>query len=778
MRAALLIAATAVNLSAASALASQQLSGEITNPGRSCGITLDSGPLSEAQRECAGEFLSSIEAIRAGDADRDGRDAMASGDPRLVHYSESWGPSGTPGVTCRIPPSDQMIRVSRTHIDVVFGAADLDLRAMELDYAAEFNRAVVGHPDYPFRDICRTSEAEFGYEGPENYELARTPWLNHRSEGRVTDLNSAVRTGSYARMSAELEAGADPNSADIWGFTPLMWAAFADDTAAIELLLRYGADAEHIAPGMPTPLMLATRNNSLPAVRILVGAGADPDATPFQGVWNTFGSERFISGRSARNIALRYAYADIAEYFAQSVHLFDGAAFANALRSENSVLVRLFIERHEADIRASDGLLNFVALAAASGHAEALRELLRWGGTEAAHSDFEQQIWSLAADRAPDDVLLTLVIRGEPLNFATRNERMVFRAAIANGVSQGVPEFLGLLSERRETVRREMIAGNLRPLRELLADGATLDERMSRTLLMMATERRHLDTVRWLLANGASPVAIADFDLNSARTSGLVDARENTRFRGRMTPLELAIFAQDAELLSALGDGQPEGVLSEFDPYWSDGPINEVIRGYRNHRDLDLIMRAIDLAGWPEARSTDADRLLSTVCAQIPYEEQGLVVRLLLDRGVRPPTSEDSPYPNGPTPNVSLAADGCIGSSSEAAILLLEAGVDPNQTTWGLNSYLVEALTAFREGYDRYSVIASLLRHGADPNNADYDRLPLDIAISRSERDEGFLPIVALLRSYGARTEEELIEAGELEAIVPPPYPFPIRTEQ
>lgn len=137
-----------------------------------------------------------------------------------------------------------------------------------------------------------------GKTGPSLYHLTTTGRLygRHLRPGE-TALNAAAQgLGRFFRrhvleiMAALLDAGADPNLADMYGNTPLIrasGAAVVGHAEAVPLLLAAGADPNGM-PGEQTPLYAAAFGKPA-TVEVLLAAGADPCASTKAAYWKASG---------------------------------------------------------------------------------------------------------------------------------------------------------------------------------------------------------------------------------------------------------------------------------------------------------------------------------------------------------------------------------------------------------------------------------------------------------------------------------------------------------
>ncbi len=91
-------------------------------------------------------------------------------------------------------------------------------------------------------------------------------------------LMGAARTGNIEQVQELLGKGADVNSRNEWGLTPLMAAAQGDHIEAGKLLLEKGADINSKQKDGWTTLMVASSKGHGDFVNLLLGKGVDVNA--------------------------------------------------------------------------------------------------------------------------------------------------------------------------------------------------------------------------------------------------------------------------------------------------------------------------------------------------------------------------------------------------------------------------------------------------------------------------------------------------------------------
>ena len=99
--------------------------------------------------------------------------------------------------------------------------------------------------------------------------------LNSLDFRGVTPVIAAIKAGSYLAMSALIQAGADLEAKTEFGMTALIWAADNDNKKAVSTLIKAGADLNSADRHGWTALHHAAWNGDMPMMRELIRAGAD-----------------------------------------------------------------------------------------------------------------------------------------------------------------------------------------------------------------------------------------------------------------------------------------------------------------------------------------------------------------------------------------------------------------------------------------------------------------------------------------------------------------------
>lgn len=425
------------------------------------------------------------------------------------------------------------------------------------------------------------------------------------------DVIGAVKAGDAAALRTLLEAGADPDAAELDGSTALLRASHRDDLESVRLLVDAGADASAANDLGASPLWAAGQNGSATVVRTLIEAGADPDG-------------ELLSGETPVMVAARAGSADVVAQLAAA-----GA---------------------DLDRQGSRGQTALM-WAAAQGHPDVVEALLEGGADLSVRSDVWTQVMAVPPHSRPEynreiphggNTALLFAVRAGDLP----SVRILVSAGAdvddadawgvsattlaAHGGHVGLAEFLldrgadpNAAQAGFAPLHEAVMRNDLRMATALLAHGADPNQRLltwtptrraSRDLhyppplvgaspFWLAARFARTDLMRLLADHGADPHFVHEVDY-------IVDGRMQWRTDRTTT------------LMAAAGMGG--GRVRPWVPYTDDGtPESRTLDAVTLAVELGVDVNAVDAAG----------RTVLDEAEALQYET---VVRYLLEQGARP----------------------------------------------------------------------------------------------------------------------------------------------
>ena len=351
-------------------------------------------------------------------------------------------------------------------------------------------------------------------------QLMRDPGPKVRDARGNSPLMYAAALGSLESMRLLLDAGADPNAANDFAATPLMWCA--GDTAKLRLLLSKGANVNVRSSLGRTPLLIAaTIDGSTEVARLLIDKGADVNAR------DKGGSSVLAQAAGSNNIEVaRLLIARKAE-----VNTVDQGGYTHLINAagngdRSATIVKLLLE-HGAKVNVKSGeavevvkngpigigYVTPLMAAAAQSNAETVEALLKAGADVNARDVRKASplVFAVANDHANPKVVQLLLAHGAAREPALEWVRRYNDPAI-------LPLF-GLSPSKMEAAKPG--AGSRRTPREAITKALAVSQRAAANFLATGgCVSCHADHLNGMVVAAARPLGIqADYDLEARQSN-------------------------------------------------------------------------------------------------------------------------------------------------------------------------------------------------------------------------------------------------------------------
>lgn len=717
----------------------------------------------EEELLCIGEpYAEAIKRLQTKDPVADAKATLASGQASFIQIVGGWTGPSQPGIVCLIQPPEDLILQTAFYSDVIGGHGDIVWREVFGWYAEQYNRAMVGHPEFPYSDLCQSDDTNMAYGGSQRF-LPFSEWRADNIPSRPPrSLVEAARLGRYPDLQQFLQNGGDPNAADLWDMVPLSWAALRGDFRAAEALLAAGADPNLPESNRPTPLNLALIGGDTDTVALLLNSGARPDKKS-NGLRRS-GAEDVSSGRGTPiAVATELGRVDlmkqVLEWDGNPDRL--GAAAMIAVTQDSPEQLSLLLDygadpdAHRTEYSQQYEKLSLVQVAAARKSAPMLRMLVPRVGNGEPRSTREKQAWN-AALKSSDEILLRLVSAGFSLHRLSQPEFDRLMQAIAKANLEDVDGLIRRSHEIDAKLYAAIQSGDLAETRRLIEGGSGLLTGHGESELIAAIFARQGAIVDWLLSAGADPDILShpmdlDNNVQLRRPSIYVETllKNDPETNGSM----LAFDIGDSGIIRSVMQASAGGYTNTRRGRYS--PLNNALFGFRRLGNAEAIELALQFGGYPEKSGPESDQFLRELCFWT-LRSGTHVLASYLDQGYRPrQIGEPETVPK--FPGDSLAFNECLNGGYAAAKLLLDHGADPNQPDSIGQVPIAEAISRLNWEDNDTMLLSLLLDAGADPNARMTESMSLIAYCKarlnsklRDERKQLFRDAIELLERFGA----------------------------
>jgi ankyrin repeat protein len=498
----------------------------------------------------------------------------------------------------------------------------------------------------------------------------------------------SARTGDAAQVRELLAHGADPNTVDKNGRTPLMEAAFGGYTDTVRVLLDYGAHVDAVDLVGWTPLFWAAFSRRTDTVRVLTAKGADVNFRD-----NQQRTPLFWAASSGYTDTVRVLLAKGASVNATDSHGWTPLMTAADLGHIDTVRA-LLEKRADVHVRGRDG--STAQSLAEKYKFEDIVALLQnprgvkpKGATIAANSKppvASSTTSETAAQRQPEGkksagepAIAPTVKTGPPSKSELLNQKLLQAAE-----SGDTAEVLSLIREGAGVNAGGPTYGNTalidaaargysETVRALLEKGAEVDghDNAGRTALMEAAFGGYTDTARLLLEKGAnvnamddegwSPLFFAAFSRRSDTARFLLEQGADVNAKNKYDDCALihAAYGGDTETVKVLLGHQAE--INAKDDMGRTALMEASRQGH-----LDTVRMLLENGAAIDAQAKDGASALSLASQQ---HHADIVALLKAPPARKEQRAENAQIPVAPSTQVSTGetSDAPTGDASSAA---------------------------------------------------------------------------------------------------------------